>query len=114
MVDKRIYKRANVILKASFTIPGIHEASQASIVNISAEGFCFSCTCEIPIGTDVLLSMELNNEEIALNVKVVWCSKDNKSGSYHAGVNIIEEIGTDFEKFLIFYCKKAYKSSNEN
>ncbi len=116
MLEKRIYRMADIELNGQYLIDGIdREFKKASVINISAEGFCFAIDEKLENGTRIKLNVVLDEKEIVrLNVEVKWTKRDDSTGKCVVGAHIIEEIDTHFEKFLIFYCKQASKSSEKD
>jgi len=106
--EKRLYQRAPLELTAHFAIIGTQNLSyEATVINISAGGFCFQAKQEIPKDTDIELSITISDsKEVKIQVCSEWAKKIGDTGRYMIGVRIAEKTSTDLEAFLTFYCSQ--------
>ena len=106
MKERRYYQRSPVEMPASYSVVGSGELThEATVINISAGGFCFYAQHALPIGTEVELSVNLKaKEKINISVKTAWSKKIGDTGDFMIGVKIDDAAGTDMEKFLSYYC----------
>jgi len=102
MKERRHYHRADVELPARFMTDDLPQ--EATVINISAGGFCFYAQRPLPVGSRVVLTVDMKpKEEIKLIVKTAWSKKIGQTGDYMIGVKINDADGTDLEKFLKYY-----------
>ena len=109
MKERRTYQRTPVEMPAYFNVVGSEDLShEATVINISAGGFCFYAQQALPKETAVELSINIsNNEEVTVTVRTAWSKKIGDTGDYMIGVSIDDAAGTDLERFLAFYCKEV-------
>ncbi|HLF17840.1 MAG TPA: PilZ domain-containing protein [Candidatus Omnitrophota bacterium] len=106
MKERRYYQRSPVELAAYYSVVGSGSLThEATVINISAGGFCFYAQQMLPTGTPVELVIDLKpKEEIKIKVKTAWSKKIGDTGDFMIGVKIDDATGTDLEKFLSYYC----------
>lgn len=109
--ENRYYPRFTVALRAFYEfLEGNELACAATIVNLSASGFCFATREDVPLQREIKLTVELNSRQHAcILVEAMWCTFDPASGSYRVGAKIVESPTTDFEKLLVMYCQEVRK-----
>ena len=108
MVEKRVHKWSPIELAASYGIgEDLRPSRGAKISNISSGGFCFTSQNHLRVGQEINLAVDLDaGDEAVITVKVVWIKKGDKDKRYTVGVQIIEQDGPGFEKFIEFYNKQ--------
>jgi len=114
MKNRRAFQRASVELPAFYSVVDDWASSfaeqlthQATVINISAGGFCFYAQQKLPDGTAVSLNIEVERgKELCINAKTAWSKKIRDKDDFMIGVEIDQASGTDLEKFLSFYCKE--------
>lgn len=115
MKERRVYYRTTVELPAYLNIPQMEEIShQATVVNISAGGFCFYTQRSVPNGTVIELTIEVTKgKPMTISATTAWAKKIGDTGDYMIGVKIDETGGSDVEKFLTYYCKEITQFIND-
>ena len=121
MKNRRAYQRTSVELPAFYSVVDDWASSfteqlthQATVINISAGGFCFYAQQKLPDGTSVALNIEVEKgKELRINAKTAWSKKIGDKDDYMIGVKIDQASGTDLEKFLTFYCKEISQLMND-
>lgn len=115
MQERRIYQRSPIELAASYGIDDdLPETQEATVINISSGGFCFYSKKPISEGSELYLSVDLDNHEQAtIKVRVAWDKRVGDTGNYMIGVQVTEAEGVDFDKFIEFYAKLVKENSQE-
>lgn len=105
MTEKRIYRRTPIELAASYGIPdNLPSTQEATVVNISTDGFGFFSVDPIKADTDLILCIELDDGTNAtLNVRTKWAKAIGDTGKFIIGVQISEPKSRDLERFEAFY-----------
>jgi len=82
-------------------------AQEVKINNISSGGFCFTSKAKLKVGKEVQLAVDLDaGDQVIINVKVAWIKDIPRSREQTIGVQITENSGPDFERFLEYYNKQ--------
>ena len=106
MNDKRHFKRSPIELAASFGVPEEQEiVSKGTVINISRGGICIKSKKPLRVGTEFMIAIEDEADEIGIGVKVVWSKKDKESNQFINGVTIVETSAEELDKFLDFYSR---------
>ncbi len=115
MSEKRIHQRAPVKLTAQYCFASDPQSSQkATVINISAGGFCLTTLGRVNPGIDLIIAIELNGKKsVKINVRVIWCRPKVSSDEFMCGVKINDATGPDFEQFLSYYCNQVAKLFDE-
>jgi len=105
MFEKRTNERSPIELAASY---GIGEdprpEREAKINNISSGGLCLTLNNKMGIGEKIELAIELDpKDDIVVYAKVAWINKNEHTQKYTIGVQILEKVGPDYDRFLDFY-----------
>ncbi len=107
MTERRIYTRTPIEMAASYGIPDdLPITEEATVVNISSDGFGFFSLNPISPETELILCVDLDDgEKATLLVRTKWAKAVGDTGRFIIGVQIIEAESADLERFLEFYAK---------
>ena len=113
--ERRVYQRHPIELAASYGMPeDKNYAEKSTIINISGGGFCISSKEKLDVGKELQLAVKINNQEyVMIDVKVAWIKQLGDTSEYRVGVQIVDSTGSDFDRFLDFYCEQVKKISEE-
>lgn len=108
--EKRQYQRVSIELPTQCEISGPSKTSfAAKVIDIAPEGICFTTPKILKVGTNVLLSVELEKEDyVKLTATVIWANGSEKAKDCRAGVKIVDIAKQDLERFIRFYCQRLF------
>lgn len=115
MSDKRFSERTPIELAASYGMAEEESSETATVINISQEGFCFQTDQMLKAGSEVELSVDLEDDSnVTIPVRVAWNKKIGDTGIYMVGVQIIDASGKEFDRFLDFYNEQVKNNPRES
>lgn len=83
------------------------------VINIGAEGVCFTCQNVFPPGHKIQLNIFLpSNVTIEMTIQIVWQEAIPISGHYRAGAKIIDMPARAMDQWMSFYCQKVLHIPN--
>lgn len=105
MSEQRADKRFSIELSATAKEVGYSDQSKkVSVLNINQSGLCLNSDQKIDQTRDVEIKVQLGEgDEIKLKAKVVWTKMDPASRQFTTGVQILDNRGSDVERFRTFY-----------
>jgi len=113
--DRRKYPRFDICAKIRFKQAEEKSfSSNGSAKNISAEGFCFTCSEKLAPKTilDVeIVEKGLESSPLKVRAEVVWCYKSGRQDSqgaelYDVGLKVLDVRSSDEARFTILYCDR--------
>jgi hypothetical protein len=112
--ERRKFQRTAVELPAFYSVSGSEQLKhRATVINMSAGGFCFYAQQPMELETPVELTVKLEGDDLSLSVLTAWSKRIGDTGDYMIGVRISDAGGSDLEKFLKFYCREISHLIND-
>ena len=108
--NQRIYQRFVINRPAKcFLFKSAKDHFSAQVVDIGPEGIGLVLERQLEMGTNIHISISLeNDEEITISATVVWVKEAKEQGCFRVGARVIDARQEDLEKFIRFYCLRLF------
>lgn len=104
MIEKREWRRVDVVLSGVARPVSRPKRIKVEVVNINPQGLCFTCDKEFACKDKIELTVDLQGMGLArLLTEVTWSGFLEKEQKHTTGVKVISPDQDEREKFMKFY-----------
>jgi c-di-GMP-binding flagellar brake protein YcgR len=111
MSEKRLYRRMNIELPASFEMGGSRGRAKTTTMDISAKGLALRMKDLIKVGQRFRVSISTeDNKNVRVDADVVWVVEKEVAGGseYTAGFKVVDKMDQDEIEFVRFVAQKMF------